>query len=659
MSDSASRLPEHPSLEQLKKQAKELLRAHRLGEQAALQRFRAAIPGEQGSALQEQPALADAQFVIAREYGFESWARLKHSIEALPMLRLKEYEDLAKDLASAHMNDDVHAVRVVNRRYSTAFVADFHDPVMKQQRLPTWFASASRAPDLAVEDARQMVAHAYGFKNWTEFTESLAQPPAAAPQSAPFYRSSSPPFFQVDWEANRITSRGPQSERDWEAIVAVVKARRLSAVSAVGITDAAVKELAGLDHVTHLSLRSDALTDDGLRHLAEMPQLLDLELGGRQITDRGLAALGSLTGLRRFQSCWTQGISDAGAANLAACDRLESVDLLGTAAGDGLIEALAGKASLRMLKTGRGVTDRGIELLHNLPVFKNWQGGEIHYGLLSPESRPNHLLIDGGFTDRGLRSLEGLEGLFGVSFFWHCRAFTSAGLEPLRRLPHLGFLGCQGVNCDDEAMRQIAAIPGLRMLMGQGSVATDEGWEALSRSRTIEYIWGRECPNLTGRGFASLASMPSLRGLGVSLSKVDDPSLALLPSFPSLRELMPMEVPDAGFRHVGRCENLEDLIAMYCRATGDAATEHIAGLARLKKYYAGMTQITDRSLEILGRMDSLECIEFYGCQGITEKGVAYLAALPRLKELAINGSPAISREVLEWFPAQVHLKFPG
>ena len=57
---------------------------------------------------------------------------------------------------------------------------------------------------------------------------------------------------------------------------------------------------------------------------------------------------------------------------------------------------------------------------------------------------------------------------------------------------------------------------------------------------------------------------------------------------------------------VGRCLNLEALWCMYCRDTGDGTTDHIAGLSQLKTYYAGKTNITDRSLETLGRMVSLE-----------------------------------------------------
>lgn len=146
-----------------------------------------------------------------------------------------------------------------------------------------------------------------------------------------------------------------------------------------------------------------------------------------------------------------------------------------------------------------------------------------------------------------------------MSFFWHLSAMTPEGLKHLSGLPNLGFLGCQDALCNDEAMRHIAAIPKLRMLMGQGAVASDDGFTELSRSQTIEFIWGRECPNLGGRGFTALSEMPALKGLAVSLKNVDDASLSTLPRFPALRGLMPMDVSDDGFRYVGQCEQLEDL----------------------------------------------------------------------------------------------------
>src|SRR5262245_5616550 len=73
-------LPARPSLEQLRKQAKELIRAYRANEEAALARLRAhksSISEPTGS---HRARLTDAQFVLAREHGFASWPRLKRHL---------------------------------------------------------------------------------------------------------------------------------------------------------------------------------------------------------------------------------------------------------------------------------------------------------------------------------------------------------------------------------------------------------------------------------------------------------------------------------------------------------------------------------------------------------------------------------------------------
>jgi len=70
-------LPARPSLDQQKKLAKDLLTAFRRGDTEAAARVRAELPDKQAI------VLADAQFVLAREYGFASWRELKERIEAL------------------------------------------------------------------------------------------------------------------------------------------------------------------------------------------------------------------------------------------------------------------------------------------------------------------------------------------------------------------------------------------------------------------------------------------------------------------------------------------------------------------------------------------------------------------------------------------------
>ena len=66
MSDSNSRLPARPSLDQLRKQAKEFLKGYHAGETTAVERFRARI-SRRSESDPTSTALADAQFVLARE----------------------------------------------------------------------------------------------------------------------------------------------------------------------------------------------------------------------------------------------------------------------------------------------------------------------------------------------------------------------------------------------------------------------------------------------------------------------------------------------------------------------------------------------------------------------------------------------------------------
>jgi len=328
------------------------------------------------------------------------------------------------------------------------------------------------------------------------------------------------------------------------------------------------------------------------------------------------------------------------------------VNLLGTETGDGAIRALAGFPDLCDFRSGNTVTDDGVARLQDLPAFAEWRGGPREMALLAFDARPNYLLLRGTFTDRGLATLAALHGLFALNLDSARLSITGAGLAPLTALPHLEWLG---FDATDESMLHIAALPHLRFLMCQDTLATDDGFEALSRSTTLEYLWGRRCHGLTSRGFRALSTMPALRALSVSCLNVDDDGLAALPDFPALVELMPMDVPDAGYRHIGRCERLESLVLMYCRETTDAATEHLTGLRRLRKYFASYNKITDRTPEILSGLPSLEEVTFDSCAGLTNGGVAALARLPRLKRVTVSGMPGVTAEVANAFPAGTEL----
>lgn len=76
-------LPPYPSLEQLKNQARDLVRAFRAREPLAIARVAPYLPALTGPA---QFSLTRAHYIIAREYGFSSWPKLRRHVVNLPAL---------------------------------------------------------------------------------------------------------------------------------------------------------------------------------------------------------------------------------------------------------------------------------------------------------------------------------------------------------------------------------------------------------------------------------------------------------------------------------------------------------------------------------------------------------------------------------------------
>jgi len=77
-------LREHPDLDQLKRQAKELLAAYRAGDADAVAEVTHLYRGADAATF----ALHDAQLVLARAYGFESWPKLKALVDGATVSRL-------------------------------------------------------------------------------------------------------------------------------------------------------------------------------------------------------------------------------------------------------------------------------------------------------------------------------------------------------------------------------------------------------------------------------------------------------------------------------------------------------------------------------------------------------------------------------------------
>jgi ankyrin repeat protein len=144
-------LPAAPSLEQLRKQAKDLLRAHRAGDPDAVARVAAHHPQPD-----ETLKLTGAQLVVAREHGFASWPRLRAYVERVaqygPELQHAYHEDLE------YYEGRAYGLRASAEDRTPGAVAAFE----------RWGAPVTEA------GARAVVARAHGFASWGALRRHVA-----------------------------------------------------------------------------------------------------------------------------------------------------------------------------------------------------------------------------------------------------------------------------------------------------------------------------------------------------------------------------------------------------------------------------------------------------------------------------------------------------
>jgi len=167
-------LPLRPNLEQLKKQAKLLLKGHREGDPGALRRIREHHPRWRKSAdasLQKaRLTLADAQLVLANEYGYANWAKLKAHVllqETAPASEaVKALRDAAGrgDLAQLNTLLDAHP-QLINETGGPGVRTALHEAVGgRHEAVVRLLLERGADPNIRCEGDNAMPLHFAGEK---------------------------------------------------------------------------------------------------------------------------------------------------------------------------------------------------------------------------------------------------------------------------------------------------------------------------------------------------------------------------------------------------------------------------------------------------------------------------------------------------------------
>jgi Ankyrin repeats (3 copies) len=162
----AKEIPLHPNLEQYKKQAKDLVKARNSGDSEAslrINQFHPRLGKLPGTERQSAFTLADAQLVIAREHGFESWPKFAKHLEA--MNQESSPVSLWESARNAVITGDVSALERLL----------CENPQFFSQEQPPAYLPRGPHPRYASADARTVVVREHDFASFEDFAKHFEE----------------------------------------------------------------------------------------------------------------------------------------------------------------------------------------------------------------------------------------------------------------------------------------------------------------------------------------------------------------------------------------------------------------------------------------------------------------------------------------------------
>ncbi len=192
---------------------------------------------------------------------------------------------------------------------------------------------------------------------------------------------------------------------------------------------------------------------------------------------------------------------------------------------------------------------------------------------------------------------------------------TDAALDALAGM-EIDSLRLDNTEITDAAVDKLAKIEGLTNLELADTAISDVG-----------------CPGLAG--------LNGLHFLGLSRTQITDAGAAHLAALPELWDLQIAGNPrigDATLRWAGAHPSLQSLLVSGTNIT-DAGLEHLVDSRLVFLGIDGCREITDRGLETLSQVESLESLGLDSLPLISDAGVAHLVSLPRLATLTLHVTP--------------------
>ena len=199
-------LREHPDLNQLKRQAKELLAAYRAGEPDAV----AEVTHHYRNADPSTFALHDAQLVLARAHGFDSWPKLKAFVDGATVSRLIEAVRAGDIARVSAMLDARPEIINMDARYDDEHRALHHAVLMRAPDLVRLLMSRGANADIGIYPHRvPTTARAIATeRGYDEIVAIIDEAERQRPGFQPTLRTDSPAGREMPPELRDAIDRG-------------------------------------------------------------------------------------------------------------------------------------------------------------------------------------------------------------------------------------------------------------------------------------------------------------------------------------------------------------------------------------------------------------------------------------------------------------------
>lgn len=445
-------------------------------------------------------------------------------------------------------------------------------------------------------------------------------------------RFSTPPGATDAWMAEvaefqslKMLSIGPNRIGD-KGLRSLGKLKSLEVLSLEGnpsMTDDGLRVLRNLPSLRHVRLRKEGpFTDRGMEHLAAMPALKVLWLDTPDVTDEGLRLLAKSRSLERLCVHWLEKITDRGVVYLKEMSQLKGLDVNHARLTDAALAHIASMPNIdHLVLPNFGLSDVGIAHLSGLKRLK-------YFWSSCAGNSP--------LTNEALATLSQMSGLKEV--YIGGSGFTNKGIGLLANLENLDVLHLVWPEVDDDTLRQLAKLKGLRKLSwGPYSNVSMSGLSVLNGLAMLEAIDAHRVRQ--DNGGLNISDLEHLQKLRISMcvqAKVGDGYMRRYDAF-----------RDSDLACLSGLTDLEWL-GLVGPGIGDDGIRYLAPLTNLEMLYlGGSLNLTDAGLKYLADMHQLERLDIYNSR-ITARGLSHLHHLKALRSIRISSimpvaGPAIAR----------------